>query len=92
MKQYEAYIQFGSANNLPMCTVKAESVIYVPLWYHLQGLLQTSTGYGSKLVTEYKIKHNGRFYRVYCAIFSNIGRLYIISKGVKLTVNLNEVK
>lgn len=91
MITYEAYIQYGNANNLPMITIKADDVIYAPLWFHLQGLSQTASGYGSKLATEYKLKHNGRLYRVYCAIYSNIGRLYIVSNGIELTVNLNEV-
>lgn len=91
MKQYEAYIQYGNSDNLPMRTVKADEVIHAPLWYHLQGLMQTVSGYGSKIVTEYKVKHNGRMYRVYCAIYSNIGTLYIVSNGIKLTVNINEV-
>lgn len=91
MKQYEAYIQYGNADDLPMRTVRADQVIHAPLWFHIKGLLQTSTGYGSKLATEYKLKHNGRLYRVYCAIYSNIGRTYIVSDGVKLTVNFNEV-
>lgn len=91
MNKYEAYIQYGNSNNLPMLTVKADDVIHAPLWYHLQGLIQTASGYGSKIVTDKKLKHNGRLYRVYCAIYSNIGRLYIISNGIKLTVNLIEV-
>lgn len=87
----KAYIQYGNAYNLPMQTIKAESVIHAPLWYHLQGLIQTATGYGPKLRTEYKLKHNGRLYRVYLSIYSNIGRLYIVSNGIELTVNINEV-
>lgn len=58
MKQYEAFIQYGNAQNLPMRTIKAEAVIVSPLWYHKRGLMQTASGYGKKLVTEYKIKYN----------------------------------
>ena len=85
----DAYIQYGNANNLPMQTVKAEEVIIAPLWFHTRGLMQTATGYGRKLKTEYKIKHYGRLYRVYCHIFSNCGTLYIISKNERLTVNID---
>lgn len=91
MNSYEAYIQYGNAHNLPMRTIKAEAVIISPLWFHKQGLMQTSTGYGKKLKTEYKLKHNGRLYRVYCYLYSNIGRLYIVSKGIDLTINICEV-
>jgi hypothetical protein len=54
--------------------------------HHKQGLSYTATGYGSKIPTQHKVKYNGRFYRVYCAIFSNSGTLYIIIKGVKIIV------
>lgn len=91
MNNYEAYIQYGNANSLPMQTIKAEAVIVSTLWYHNAGLSQTASGYGSKLKTQYKLKHNGRYYRVYCAIYSNVGRLYIVSKNQKLTVNISEV-
>ena len=84
-----AYIQYGNSNNLPMQTIKAEEVIIAPLWFHVRGLMQTATGYGKKLKTEYKIRHNGRLYRVYCHIFSNCGTLYIISRNMKLTVNID---
>lgn len=91
MKQYEAYIQYGNSDNLPMQTIKAESVIHAPLLCHLRGLMRTGTGYGSKLSTDYKLKHNDRLYRIYCTIYSSIGRLYIVSNGIELTINLKEV-
>jgi hypothetical protein len=48
------------------------------LWYHKRNLMQTATGYGNKLTTEWMIKIEGRWHRVYCRIFSNIGSPYII--------------
>jgi hypothetical protein len=51
-----------------------------PLWYHEQGLMQTATGYGNKLKTTFMVFVDGRWRRVYCRIFSNIGSLYIIWK------------
>ena len=54
--------------------------------HHERGLLYTATGYGRKIPTQYKVKYNNRFYRVYCAIFSNIGTLYIVSKGNKVLI------
>jgi len=41
-----------------------------PLWWHTQGLSQTASGYGRKLVTPRKALHNGRYYRVYATCFS----------------------
>ena len=48
-----------------------------PLWHHLKSLMYTATGYGSKIPTIYKVKHNNRWKRVYCHIYSNFGTLYI---------------
>lgn len=71
--------------SLYIVTEQLETIIDL-MPHHKQGLSYTATGYGSKIPTQYKVKYNGRFYRVYCAIFSNIGTLYIISKGSKITV------
>ena len=55
-----------------------------PLWFHTAGLQQTASGYGRKLTTSKKALYNGKWYRVYCICFSNIGTCYIISKGKML--------
>lgn len=70
---------------------KPLEVLEVPLWWQSKGLLYTSTGYGSKIPTEYKIKVNNRFYRVYCRIYSNSGSLYIIKNKQKLFVDITKV-
>ena len=54
---------------------------YKPLWWQLQNLSYTASGYGKKIPTVYMVKHNSILKRVYCCIFSNVGSLYIISKG-----------
>jgi hypothetical protein len=40
---------------------------------------ETATGYGSQIPTELMVKHQGRWRRVYCCIFSNVGTNYITS-------------
>ncbi len=60
--------------------------IEAPLWWHTKGLMQTATGYGRKLTQSYKVKYNGRFYRVYATCFSNVASLYIIVKGENLYI------
>ena len=60
-------------------------VDYLP--WQLQGKTYTATGYGSKIPTSKKIKYNGIWHRIYCAIYSNIGTCYIISKGQKIIVD-----
>ena len=73
-------------NNLSLNGVELET-IESPLWFHLKGLMQTATGYGSKLTTQYKVKYNNRLYRVYCHCFSNCGSLYIIVKNNRVFLN-----
>ncbi len=66
--------------------VTQENFFEKPLWFHKRGLMQTATGYGSKLSTPYMVRHNNRNKRVYCSCFSNCGTLYIMSMGKKLII------
>ena len=61
-----------------------------PLWWHLRGLQYTSTGYGRKIPTKWMINYNGRNYRLYCCICSNIGTTYIVVGGEWLIVSYPE--
>ena len=54
-----------------------------PLWWQTQGLSYTRTGYGRKIPTTREVRHNGRWRRVYCCIFSNSGTCYITAPGGK---------
>jgi len=58
--------------------------IWAPLWWHEQGLQQTTTGYGSKLTTPWMVEHNGRRYRVYATCWSNAASHWIQTKSKKL--------
>lgn len=62
-------------------------LVSAPLWYHLQGLQQTSSGYGAKLVTSLKICFEGRLYRVYCTCYGNNGSSWFMVKGRKIYVD-----
>ena len=48
-----------------------------PLRWQKLGLTYTATGYGRRIPTQHKVKFKGKWRRVYCCIFSNIGTLYI---------------
>ena len=61
--------------------VTQDDLIYSPLDWQVKGLQQTVSGYGAKLTTHYKVKHNNRMKRVYITIYSNIGSLFIMVKG-----------
>lgn len=78
----EAYLHFGGpftdeqpCSRLTVSTDVKEDLLN---WQKI-GLMYTSTGYGSKIPTIYKIKHNNRWKRVYCCIYSNNGVCYIES-------------
>lgn len=53
---------------------------YEPMAHHKAGLQWTATGYGSRIPTSWMIKVDGRWRRVYCKIYSNIGTLFIGKK------------
>jgi len=57
-----------------------------PLWWHLQGLSQTASGYGKKITTHWMVQYMGKLRRVYCTIFSNAGTCWITVKGKKIVV------
>lgn len=65
----------------------ADELIDSPLWWHRQGLSQTSSGYGRKLTSRYKISFEGKNYRLYTTCFSNAGSTWFIAKGNKYFVN-----
>ncbi len=54
--------------------------------HQIAGLSYTATGYGSKIPTTKMAQYNGREYRVYCMIYSNIGTCYITVKGCQLII------
>jgi hypothetical protein len=58
-----------------------------PLWYHKQGLQQTSSGYGSKLTTTKMLRIGNRLHRVYCACYGNSGSCYIIKNRQRLYIH-----
>ena len=65
---------------------KEVKFVYCPLDWQKRGLRQTVSGYGAKLTSAYKAPFNGRLYRIYHTIFSNIGTAWITVKGQKIIV------
>lgn len=61
---------------------------YAPLWWHLQGLTYTASGYGSKIPTDHKVRLPGdsRWRRVYHTIWSNIGTSWVQYKGERIVI------
>lgn len=60
-------------------TINGEAVPakHAPLYCHHHGLMQTATGYGSRIATAHMVKYRNKWRRVYCCIYSNIGTCYI---------------
>lgn len=65
-----------------------EDLILCPLEWQKKGLRETASGYGKKLTTQYKVRHQNKMRRVYCHIFSNVGSLYVIIKGHRFYINV----
>ena len=61
-------------------------LIYSPTDWQRRGLQQTASGYGRKLTHPHKIHFNGRLYRLYTTIFSNVGSTWFITRGRKIFV------
>jgi hypothetical protein len=58
-------------------------------WWQEKGLSYTSTGYGKKIPTSQMVRLEGKkWYRVYCAIWSNVGTCYIILGGQPTIVSI----
>lgn len=59
--------------------VNNETVLakHAPMYCHAHGLWQTSTGYGKRIATATMVQYRGKWRRVYCCIYSNIGTCYI---------------
>ena len=64
--------------------ISEKDLIGCPLDFHTKGLQQTTSGYGNKLTTPYKVNYEGRLRRVYAVCHSNVASLYIVVRGEKL--------
>jgi hypothetical protein len=64
-----------------------DDLILAPLWWHLEGLSQTVSGYGGKLTSRYKISFEGKNYRLYISCFSNASSTWFSVKGKKYFVD-----
>ncbi len=52
-------------------------VKHAPMAHHLAGLTWTASGYGARIPMPYMVQVHGKWRRVYCRIYSNIGTLFI---------------
>lgn len=89
MKEYkesdvETYdIKGGSISSIRP-SADREDLIYAPLDWQVRGLQQTASGYGYKLTSPYKIRFEGKDYRVYVTCYSNVGSGWFRVRGRKV--------
>ena len=84
------YLQHGHGTQGPFRTERVEHR-ESPMAHHRLGLQYKATGYGKRIPTVYMVRYNGRWHRVYCAIFSNIGTLYIRTKDGDITAQESQL-
>lgn len=70
-----AYLHFGFGGE-PRQTVKVECEDR-PLGWQKAGLTYTASGYGRHIATNYVVKWEGRWRRVYSTRYGNAGSAYI---------------
>ena len=75
------YFIHGNSTNLDgtKCAFWSDEVDSkdAPMSHHALGLSFTASGYGKRIPTRTMVKFYGKWRRVYCCIYSNIGTCYI---------------
>lgn len=92
MKAYlseNAKFEFNPETNKHEFFVEYMEVKTKPLLWQEKGLQYTASGYGSKIPTQFMVKHGKQWKRVYCRIYSNIGTLYIKAGKEMLIVQID---
>ena len=75
--------------NLVRLPIPDPAVAIKPMRHHQLGLSWTASGYGSRIPTRYMVRTiDSKWRRVYCAIFSNSGTLYVMHGKQKTIVEL----
>ena len=77
MKAYWKTCAIRSDGTRDSFLTQSVPVKYAPMAHHLAGLTWTATGYGARIPTPYMVQVFGKWRRVYCRIYSNIGTLFI---------------
>ena len=77
MKAYWKTCAIRSDGTRDSFLTQSVPVKYAPMAHHLAGLTWTATGYGARIPMPYMVQVFGKWRRVYCRIYSNIGTLFI---------------
>jgi hypothetical protein len=77
MKAYWKTCAIRSDGTRDSFLTQSVPVKYAPMAHHLAGLTWTASGYGARIPMPYMVQVFGKWRRVYCRIYSNIGTLFI---------------
>ena len=77
MKAYWKTCAIRSDGTCDSFLTQSVPVKYAPMAHHLAGLNWTASGYGARIPMPYMVQVFGKWRRVYCRIYSNIGTLFI---------------
>ena len=62
-------------------------LVLCELPWQKHGLQQTTSGYGAKLTSSFKINFEGKLYRLYHTCYGNTSSCWFTRKGEKIYVN-----
>ena len=77
MKAYWKTCAIRSDGTRDSFLTQSVPVKHAPMAHHLAGLTWTASGYGARIPMPYMVQVFGKWRRVYCRIYSNIGTLFI---------------
>ena len=77
MKAYWKTCAIRSDGTRDSFLTQSVPVKHAPMAHHLAGLTWTASGYGARIPMPYMVQVHGKWRRVYCRIYSNIGTLFI---------------
>ena len=80
----------GRDSNIIKYLTYPVEIIFNPLPWQKLGLQYTASGYGNKIPTSKMAVIEGKKYRIYCRIFSNVGTCFINFQGRLVIFNLGE--
>ena len=64
-------------------SAEREDFSHAPLWWHKR---QTSSGYGAKLTTPYKISLDGKMRRLYATCYGNASSVWFMLGGERVHI------
>ena len=69
--------------------ITRSELINRPLDWQQRGVMETQSGYGSRLHTVYMLRYAGRTRRIYCTCYGNSGTLFIIVRGERMIIDID---